>query len=363
MSDTEDKSEKTEDPTAKRLQDAREKGQVANSKEVNTFAILLAGTVLVLALGRLIGSEITAAIVPFLERPHAIATDFPNLRRLMLDVLGSVGAALLVAAAILMAAAAGSGFLQHGPVFSAESLKPDLSKLSLIKGLKRQFSVKALAEFTKGIVKIAVVTVVVLLVVLPEMRDLELLVGLEAGQVLQRLFILSLKTMGSVVAAMAVIAGLDFIYQRYEFTKQQRMSKREIKEEHKQLEGDPMVKARLRSIRMEKARRRMMAAVPEAQVVITNPTHYAVALRYDETKDDAPVLVAKGADLVAQRIRDVALENQVPLVENPPLCRALFQSVEIDQIIPVEHYKAVAEVIGYVWRLRGKVRAAAPPAD
>ena len=166
---------------------------------------------------------------------------------------------------------------------------------------------------------------------------------------------LSLKLLAGVLAVLAAVAGLDLIYQRYEFTKQQRMSRRDIKDEHKQTEGDPMVKARLRSIRMEKARRRMMAAVPKADVVITNPTHYAVALKYDEVEMDAPVVVAKGVDIVAERIREVAREHNVPIVQNPPLARTLF-TVDLDHMIPLDVYKAAAEVISYVWRLKGHRR-------
>jgi flagellar biosynthetic protein FlhB len=357
----EDQSEKTEEPTHKKLQDAREKGQVPKSREFNTALILMAGALIALSLGPALGREIMRVLATFIEQPHEIATDLDNLRLVLIDAVLSLGWVLGLGALGLVVAAASAGLIQHGPVWSGESLKPKISKISLTKGLKRQFSLKALVEFAKGILKLAVVAAVALMVLLPDLDTLPLLIDQEPGQTLRVLFVLSLKMVAGVIAAITVIAGLDLMYQRYEFTKQQRMSRREVRDEHKQTEGDPMVKARLRSIRMEKARRRMMAAVPEAAVVVTNPTHYAVALKYDEIEMEAPTLVAKGTDLVAQRIRVLAEENDVPIVENPPLARALHAG-ELGQMIPVETYRAVAEVISYIWRLRGYKRRDTPDA-
>jgi flagellar biosynthetic protein FlhB len=176
------------------------------------------------------------------------------------------------------------------------------------------------------------------------------------GQILDRIQLVAILLTAGTVAVMTVVAALDYAFQRRSFIKQMRMTKQEVRDEHKQAEGDPQIKARIRRLRMERAQKRMMAAVPEADVVITNPTHFAVALAYEMETMSAPRLVAKGADVLAQRIREIAEENQVPLVENPPLARALYASVELDQEIPPEHYQAVAQVIGYVMRLKGELR-------
>ena len=355
----EDQAEKTEEPTAKKLKDARDKGQVPKSREFNTWLILLAATLVILALGPSIARTVAGALAGFIDHPHEMATDFESLRLALSHTLLRVGLALGLAAIIMVAAAAGAGLLQHGPVWSVESLKPETDKISLIKGFRRQFSVKSLVEFAKGIVKLVVVGAVALAVLWPHLHTLPLLVGADMEVVLERMYWLALELLAGVIAAATVIAGLDLLYQRYEFSRSQRMSRRDIRDEHRQTEGDPMVRARLRSIRMEKARQRMIAAVPEADVVVTNPTHLAVALKYDEVEMEAPTLVAKGADLVAERIRAVAREHEVPIVENPPLARALFQ-VELDRTIPIETYKAVAEVISYVWRLKGHQRRDRP---
>lgn len=356
MSD-EDKSEKTEEPTSKRLQDARDKGQVATSKEVNTWMMLAAGTGLVMLAGPAVGRDLMNALARFIFAPHEMSVDLGSLLQAMWSISDIIGVTMGLIAGVLMVTAMAGGLMQHGIVLSAESLKPDITKLSLIKGVKRMFSLKALAEFLKGIIKLILVASVVIIVLLPESDRLTSMVGQETERTLDDIYVLSLKILVAVVIAMGFIAIADFAYQKHEFLKQQRMSKREIKDEYKQVEGDPMVKARLRSIRMDRARRRMMAAVPDASVVITNPTHYAVALKYDEKEMEAPVVVAKGADLVAQKIREIAKENNIPITENPPLARALFASVEVDQMIPADQYKAVAEIISYVWRLKNKSRA------
>nr|NIR60380.1 flagellar biosynthesis protein FlhB [Gammaproteobacteria bacterium] len=242
-----------------------------------------------------------------------------------------------------------------GLVFSTEPIAPKLEKLSLAKGLKRLFSSRSLVEFLKGLAKISIVTAVVVLLLWPEQEVIPNVTAMTAAQFVGMLQGLAVRILVAVLAVMTVIAVLDFLYQKHQHLKRLRMSKQELKEEFKQTEGDPMIKARLRQIRMERARRRMMAAVPEADVVVTNPTHYAVALKYDPQMTEAPVLTAKGIDSIALRMREVAEQHDVPIVENPPLSRALYDNVELDQEIPPEHYRAVAEVIGYVMRLKGKL--------
>ena len=353
--DRQDDAQKTEEPSQKRLQEAREKGQVAKSQEVGHWFMILAFTVMVGYLAPGVGRGLTDALYGFVARPHATPLDAGGLDRVLGDTLGALGAALLLPALIALAAAVTASLIQTGPVFSAEPIKPKLEKISPAKGAKRLFSARSLAEFVKGIAKLAIVAAVVALLLWPERRLVADLVRFEMPQFLALLQSLAFRVLIGVLAVMTVIAGLDLLFQKHQHRKQLRMSKQELKDEHKQTEGDPMVKARLRQIRMERARQRMMAAVPEADVVITNPTHFAVALAYDAGALGAPRVTAKGVESLALRIRELAAESAVPVVENPPLARALHAGVELGEEIPPEHYKAVAEVISYVWRLKGKM--------
>jgi flagellar biosynthetic protein FlhB len=254
-------------------------------------------------------------------------------------------------------AAVGGTLIQTGFIYAPEKLSPHLDNISPGKGVKRMFSMRALIEFGKTLVKLVIVLAIVFVLMRPEFTGMALMTGLGASGVMAEIGRLVVRLAFGVFLALTFIAGLDYFYQRLSFIKSMRMSKQEVKEEHKQSEGDPMIRARLRQIRMDRARRRMMAAVPTASVVVTNPTHYAVALKYEMGAEGAPKVVAKGADLLALRIREVATEHKVPIIENPPLARALFGSVEIDQQIPPEHYRVVAEIIGYVFRLQGKIKA------
>ena len=220
---------------------------------------------------------------------------------------------------------------------------------------KNKFSMRQLVEFVKGIVKIVLVAVVAIGLAVPLFDDITLAPLTDLMWSLHRLHRIALWIIAGTVGVMTVIALLDYAFQKYSHTKKLKMTKQEVKDEYKQAEGDPQIKAQIRRIRTQRARQRMMAAVPTADVVITNPTHYAVALQYKMDEMAAPKLVAKGVDTLALRIRQVAEENDVPIVENPPLARALHAAVELDEEIPPEHFKAVAEVIGYVMRLRGKL--------
>ena len=355
MAEGEDKSQKTEEPTHKKLEDARKKGQVPSSREINHWFMIAAATLATAVFVPTAASDFTQAMAPFLERPHALGGGAAALRRVG-DAFADTAVALIPLFALMVAAAVGAGLVQHGPMGSVEKLKPKLENLSLIKGFGRLFSLRSVVELIKGVLKLAIVGTVAVLMVVPELDRVIAAVDLEPAQVVALLWRLALRMLGGVSAIVALIAGIDFLYQRFEFMRSMRMSKQEVKDELKQSEGDPLIKAKLRQLRQERARRRMMAAVPEADVVITNPTHFAVALRYETAKMAAPRVVAKGADAIARRIREVAEANGVTVVENPPLARALYDTVEIDHEVPEAHYKAVAEVIGYVWRLKGKMR-------
>ncbi len=356
MSDElQDDSQKTEEPTARRLEQAREKGQVAKSQEINHWFMILAAALIVGVFGESFGKGIVESLYRFIEQPHAIRLDQGQLIELYMETIGDIGLVLLLPLSVAVIAALIAGIIQNGLIFSTEPLIPKLEKLSLIKGLKRMFSSRSLVEFAKGMLKISLVSGVILILLWPAWGIVPNITTLSVPKFMGLLQSLGTRVLVGVLAAMALIAAVDFLYQKQQHIKKLRMSKQELKEEFKQSEGDPMIKARLRQIRMERARRRMMAAVPEADVVITNPTHYAVALKYESNEMGAPVLTAKGVDAVAMRIREVAKEHDVPIVENPPLSRALYEGVDLDQEVPPEHYKAVAEIIGYIMRLKDKM--------
>jgi flagellar biosynthetic protein FlhB len=352
MSGESDDSQKTEDPTGRRLQEAREQGQVANSREVNNLLMILALTISVVVFGGSVGRDIVNMTLPFLETPDKIPTDLGHLTTIGWKLLGMLLLAGAAPLALALLAAFGASYLQFGLILSFEQLTLDLTKLSPLAGLKRMFSLRSFSEFLKGLIKLAIVGTIAFTILKPSIGDLHRLVGLEAVQILARIRELADRLLIAVFLVMLLITALDVFYQRYEHMKQLRMSRQELKDEQRESEGDPLVKGRLRQLRMERARKRMMAEVPKADVVVTNPTHYAVALRYNQLEMASPRLVAKGVDRVAQRIREVAQEAGVPVIENPPLARGLYASVEIDQEISPEFYKAVAEVIGYVYRLK-----------
>lgn len=354
MADDQDKSQKTEDPTSKRLEEAHEKGQLAKSQEVGHWFVLSGAALVVALFAGGLARDLSAAMIPFLQQPHRMPTDFGALQQ----AFGAVGLELLKAGAAplaLLAFAAAIGHLvQTRPVVAWEKLKPDWSRISPMAGLGRIFGLEGALTLVKSLVKIVLVGGAALLAVWPELRRLELLITYDLLDLLALLGRVTLLLAGGALAMLAALAIADLFYQKWDFIRNQRMSKQEVKDESRQSEGDPHVKARIRQIRVERSKKRMMAAVPTASVVVTNPTHYAVALKYDPGMA-APRLVAKGLDLVALKIREIANEHGVPIVENPPLARALHRAVELDREISPEFYKAVAEIIGYVMRLKGKL--------
>jgi flagellar biosynthesis protein FlhB len=354
MADDQDDADKTEEPSQRRLDRAREKGQVVSSKEVNTWFMLLAATIVTIVLAPHLARHLGQTLIPFFEQPHLLQADAGALGPLFADLLGQVGLALLLPVLAIVVAALAGPLLQHGLLFSAETIKPKFEKVSPSAGLKRLFSLRSAMEFAKGLAKVAIVTVVAVLLMRPAMNRAELLSGLEAVLLLRELEGLAGRLLIGVFAVMTMIAILDYLFQRSQHTKQMRMSRQELRDEYKDSDGDPLIKQRVRQIRMDRARRRMMSAVPKADVIITNPTHFAIALSYQADEMAAPRLVAKGVDSLALRIREVAAEHDVPTVENAPLARALYASVDIDEEIPAEHYRAVAEIISYVWRLKGR---------
>jgi flagellar biosynthesis protein FlhB len=351
MADAPEQDDKTEEPTQRRLEEAIKRGDVAKSLELNTLFVLGG---LALSLMIAFGPAARGLAVDlrgFLANAHLVPPDAAGIAAAGRHaILAALSAMVLPLAVILAAALLGAG-LQHRLLWTLQPLAPKFDRISPLAGAKRLFGKEALVQFVKGLLKLAIVGVVGGTVLWGERDRLESLVQMEVAALLPATLHLSLKLLGGVLAVFAFVAIGDAVYQRFTWMQRQRMSRRELKDEFKEQEGNPEIKARLRQIRMARLKRRMMAAVPEATVVIANPTHYAVALKYEEGMP-APVCVAKGVDALALRIRLVAEEHGVPVMENPPLARALHATVEIDDEIPVEHYKAVAEVIGYVLRLR-----------
>ena len=356
MADDRDPTQQTEEPTQKRLDDAREHGDVVKSAELQTLILLFGGTLAIAAFGRSAAISLTQTLTRFLSEPDQIGTGPVELMVLMRHILMQLGLIVGPIFAVLMVAGLAGNLVQHRPVFTFDRIKPDFSKLSLIGGLKRMFGIDGFTNLLKGLIKIAVVGAAIWIQLWPDRGGLEAVLEQSPAAVAGDMTHLLFKVLIAALSALAFIAGADFLLQRFQFLKRNRMSKQEIKEEYRQTEGDPAIKAKVRQIRQERAKRRMIAAVPTASVVIMNPTHFAIALKYESGKMAAPICVAKGADALALRIRDVAKEHDVPVVENPPLARALYATVDLDEAIPPEHYKAVAQVIGYVMRLTGKLR-------
>ncbi|AXS41198.1 flagellar biosynthesis protein FlhB [Breoghania sp. L-A4] len=351
MADDTEQSEKTEDPTQKKLEDAHKRGDVAKSQEVSTWFSLMGATFIVALFSPSIAQDLFVGLGNIFAHLEEIPLDAGGIRALWMDY----GRILLVALGLpmlsMMIMAVAGNMVQHKIVLSAESLTPKLSKISPVAGFKRLFSKDSLVNFLKGVVKISIVGGLMAAVMWPERDRLDTMIMRDVITILPETREIALQLLGAVVAVMTIIAGLDMFYQRNKWFEKQKMTVQEIKDEYKQSEGDPMVKGKIRQLRMERSRRRMMAAVPSATVVVTNPTHYAVALKYEEGMA-APLCVAKGTDATALKIREVAKGAKIPIIENPPLARSLYAQVDIDAEIPEEHYRAVAEVIGYVLRLR-----------
>jgi flagellar biosynthetic protein FlhB len=357
MADDKDESQQTEQPTQKRLDQAREQGDIIKSTEVASLVLLGGSTIALAMFGKSTMTGMAGLLQSFLESPDTMAVDGPGLIALMKTLLTHLAVVLAPLFGIFAVSGLAGHVMQARPGLTPSKLAPDIGKVSLIAGAKRLFGLDAWTNLAKGLLKIAIVGIAVWTQVWPARAMLENILGQSPGGVVADMAHLLFKVLMAALGAMAVIAVGDYFLQYMQFMKRNRMSKQEIKDEYRQNEGDPHVKAKIKQLRQEKSRRRMMAKVPEATVVLMNPTHYAVALQYRPGEMAAPICVAKGVDALALKIRAVAEDHDVPVVENPPLARALHASVELDEPVPPEHYKAVAQVIGYVLRLQGKIKA------
>lgn len=347
MSEEQDDSQKTEEPTQKRLEDARKKGDIAKSLDVPIWFLFLATAGIVAAAGPL-GAMIADPLVRIMDHPHAFKLTDGGAQQLMGALLMSLALPLGIIFSVIAIASVLGHVIQHRPLWTGEKMKPELSKLSPIKGLQRMFGMQGWMNLLKSFLKMAAITAAMIYAVWPEATAISESGRLEPEGLLLMTQVIAGRLLLAAIVVIGIIAAIDYTYQRFSFMKRMRMSRRDVRDEVKQQEGDPYIRARLRQIRLERSRKRMMQNVQKSTVVITNPTHYSVALRYNPDVDAAPVCMAKGADEVALRIREKAKEHDIPIIENVALARALFATVEIEETVPREHFEAVAKVIGFV---------------
>lgn len=350
-----DEDDKTHEPTQRKLDEAIKRGDVAKSIEVHTW-FAFAGLTLALTVGAgPISSHVGRALTPFLSQAHQVPGDPAGMMVAAKAALWIFLLAVALPFLFAVVAGIGGGIIQHMPLWTPTPLKPQVSRISPLSGFKRLFGKEALVQFVKGLAKLGMIGALAVYLMWSERERLETLARLDVAALLPATQVLMLKLLGGVLALFSFIAAGDLLYAKISWRKRHRMTQRELKEEFKDTEGSPEIKNKVKQIRLARFKKRMMQNIPQATVVITNPTHYAVALRY-EPGMAVPVCVAKGVDSLALRIRQVATEHEVPIIENPPLARALHATVDVDDEIPVEHYQAVAEVIGYVLRLKRRAR-------
>lgn len=347
--------EKTERATPKKRNDSRKKGQVAKSQDINV-AIGLLAVVFFLSMA---GSYLLKIALSIFE--HSFQTYIlmdlteENTFMILIELIIEVAKFMVPIMLVALVAGVAANYLQIGFLFSTEAIQFKLEKIDPIKGFKRIFSLRSVVEFLKSILKISIVGIITFLVIWNRLDEILILSQKTIGTALATLADLTVEMGLYAGGALLFLALLDYLYQKYDFEKNIRMSKQDIKDEYKNSEGDPLIKSKIKQKQREMAMSRMMQEVPNADVIITNPTHYAIALKYDEKRSDAPYVVAKGVDFVAQKIKLVAKENDVIMIENRPLARALYSQADIGDAIPEEFFKAVAEILAYVYRTKKKI--------
>ncbi len=351
--------ERTEQATPKRREEARKKGQVPKSRELASVAVLLSGLFTLYWGGAFFMTRMDRMLIYYLENLHSFPVTLAGVKSLGLTGLIQMSEILAPLLMVITVIAILSNFLQVGPLLTLEPLIPQFSRLSPAQGLKRLFSLQALMEFVKSLFKLIVVCWIVYSTISKGMERIMPLLDMTPYNIMSFIGSVSFEIFWKSCLAMILLSILDYLFQRYDHEKNLKMTKQEVKEEYKQTEGDPHVKSRIRSIQREMARKRMMQEVPEADVVITNPTRLAVALKYEPGKMEAPMVVAKGAGPLAEKIRQIARQHSVPVIENKPVAQGLYKLVEIGQTIPESLFKAVAEIFAYVYRLKGKKAGAA----
>ncbi|MCL6652442.1 flagellar biosynthesis protein FlhB [Agrobacterium rubi] len=357
MSDGEDKDSKTEDATEKKMSDAMEKGNVPSSHEASLFASTLAFYIYLVFFVPDGIKRLGETLKDIIERPEQWRLNTAaDLVSLGLHLSKEMSALLMPAAIMLVVFGLGQAFAQNLPQFVLDRITPQVSRISVVKGFQRIYSVNGMVNFGKSLFKVVVVAIIMVMVLKKDYYNLLNALMTDPHSIMTTGYEILKKMVIVVLFSTGILAVGDYFWTKYKWHSDLRMTKQEIKDEHKQSQGDPVVKARQRSIARDRARRRMMDGVPRATLVITNPTHYAVALRYVKEESDAPIVVAKGQDLIALRIREIATENGIPIFEDPPLARSMFAQVSVDSVIPSVFYKAVAELIHKVYAARQSKR-------
>ncbi|MDX8407294.1 MAG: flagellar biosynthesis protein FlhB [Mariprofundaceae bacterium] len=353
MADDQDKSQQTEEASPKRLEDSRKKGQVPTSKEPSTAISFLVISLLgVTGIAAVIGDSMLEMMRYYLSGKATLEPTAIGMQKLLIETSADMAMQILPVALPITLLGMLVTFMISGPVFTFETMKPKLEKISPLKGIKRLFSTRSLAEFVKSILKLVVLSLVCSTVVTGMFPEILRAAFLDPADISALMVSGGMKIVTLATVIFAVIALTDVIYQRWEFMKSMRMSKKEVRDEHKESEGDPQLKAKIRQLQMQQAQNRMMADVPKADVVITNPTRLAIALSYNPASPNAPKVLAKGRGQIAAKIREIARENRIPLRENKPLARSLFKQVRIGDEIPEHLFEAVAIILAEIFRLK-----------
>ncbi len=347
------KDQKTEEPSSKRISDSEDKGNFAHSREINSSFILLAALIGFMTMGEQSTRNVMSSWSSMIIEAGSLQLTQEELFKVivisMKDFLKIIGPFLL----LIMLGGIGSNIIQIGGLrFSSHPLIPKFSKLNPLTGFGRIFSKNTLMELFKSLFKVGIISLVSYFVIKSHWKEIPALMGFGVGQNLSFMGFVALEIIFYVLLIMIFLALIDFAFQRFTYRENLRMTKQEVKEERKETDGNPQIKQRIRTVQMEMARKRMMSAVPDADVIVTNPTHISIAIKYDPEKSSAPLVVAKGVGPIAMRIREIAKEHGVPLVEDKPLARTLNKTVEVGQLIPSSLYKAVAEILAYVYKLK-----------
>ena len=355
MAEEANTDQKTEEPSAKRIQDAEGKGNFAHSRELTSAFVLLSAILAFAMAGAFSTRHLMATWHHLFTQIHVIQPNLKDMRELLAWVMDNSFTVLSPILFSIMLGGVLANLVQTGGIrFSMHPLLPRFHKMNPWNGFKRLFSRNSLMELFKSVFKVSLISLIAYLTIKGRFDEIPPMMGKSVGQILIFMGDMMLEIMIQVLVAMIFLAFLDYLFQRFTYLKNLRMTKQEVKDERKDTEGNPQIKQRVRAAQMEMMKRRMMSAVPEADVVITNPTHISVAIQYDQENSDAPVVVAKGKGVIAEKIRELAKVHDIPIVEDKSLARLLFKMVEIGQIIPANLYKAVAEILAYVYRLKGK---------
>ncbi|MBU8910546.1 MAG: flagellar biosynthesis protein FlhB [Desulfobacterales bacterium] len=354
MAEQNNNQEKTEQATPKKREDAKKKGQVAKSRDASSVGVLLACLIFFWFGTSGMIEKMMSLTRWLLTQSSQFNINSNNIQGFSIGLIYKIFAILSPLFLTAFSIALLANYLQVGFVLSAESVQPKLSKIDPIKGFQKLFSIRSLVELAKNIFKISIVGFVVYMTIMGEIENILPLMDQSVWGILIYIGEVAFKIILRVCLVLIILAVFDYIYQKWEFEKNLKMSKQDVKDETKQTEGNPLIKARIKRLQRDAARKRMMAGIPEADVVITNPTHLAVALRYDQTSVSAPKVIAKGAGFIAENIKDIARKNNIPIVNNKPLARVLYKRVDVDEMIPANLYRAVAEVLAFVYSMKMK---------